>query len=323
MKALWAICAAVCVVASVADVQAGVITSVERYIAGESPCRQPTIVPGLPGLQEGSQAFVDRWGWWPLPPPGRTYYHTWENIPPELVGADYVMTYNDDCKPWVETPHSGTVRYTVTLSQAGRLYLFVDPRYVAAQGNPPFAWLTDGSAGAVFQDSDLKITLHEIQNGAHTYPSAYIYAADVPAGSYILGPTRSGAPDRFFYGIAARDILPPVIDSLSATPNVLWPPNHKMVPVAVSVTATDLCDPAPVSKIVGVTCNEPADGPGAGNTQTDWEITGDLTVLLRAERSGSQADRVYTLTVQCTDTSGNSATATVNVTVPHDQAKKK
>ena len=56
-------------------------------------------------------------------------------------------------------------------------------------------------------------------------------------------------------------------------------------------------------------------------TPADWQITDALTVNLRAERSGSGGDRVYTLGVQCPDASGNSAQKTVAVTVPHDQGK--
>lgn len=47
----------------------------------------------------------------------------------------------------------------------------------------------------------------------------------------------------------------------------------------------------------------------------DWAIIGDLTVSLRAKRSGN-ATRIYTITVQCADASGNDATGTVNVSVP-------
>jgi uncharacterized lipoprotein NlpE involved in copper resistance len=66
-------------------------------------------------------------------------------------------------------------------------------------------------------------------------------------------------------------------------------------------------DPAPKSKITGVTCNQSVTG--------DWVITGHLTVKLRAEHA-AQIVRIYTITVQCTDASGNSTTGTANVTVP-------
>jgi hypothetical protein len=113
--------------------------------------------------------------------------------------------------------------------------------------------------------------------------------------------------------VTVVDTTPPTITSISANPGTLWPPNHKMVPVVVSVTATDLCDAAPVSQIVGITSNQPVTGSGP-----DWQITGTLNANLRADRSGQEA-RIYTLTIRCTDFSGNSSFGTVTVTVPHDQ----
>ena len=117
------------------------------------------------------------------------------------------------------------------------------------------------------------------------------------------------------------DTTAPVIHGISASRTELTPVDHKMAVVTVTVTAEDLVDPQPYCWITEVTCNEPVDGPGDGNTEPDWEITGDLTVSLRAERSGSGEGRVYTIHVSCRDASGNVATATVDVIVPHDNGK--
>ncbi|MHC4266474.1 MAG: DUF1353 domain-containing protein [Planctomycetota bacterium] len=119
------------------------------------------------------------------------------------------------------------------------------------------------------------------------------------------------------------DSEPPTIHSVMATPKILRPPNHKMVEVTVKVDAVDTCDPNPVSQIVDVTCNEPINGIGDGHTKPDWEITSDLTVNLRAERSGRGTGRVYIIHIECTDASGNIATSTVDVTVPHRKHKGK
>ncbi|MDB6125394.1 MAG: domain containing protein [Pedosphaera sp.] len=60
-----------------------------------------------------------------------------------------------------------------------------------------------------------------------------------------------------------------------------------------------------------------------GHTAPDWVITSDHCVQLRAERSGKGSGRVYTITVQATDCSGNiSAPKILTVTVPHSQNKK-
>jgi hypothetical protein len=125
------------------------------------------------------------------------------------------------------------------------------------------------------------------------------------------------APDPIAVGNIILDTTPPVISSVSASPNVLWPPNHKMAPVAVAVSASDVSSPPVTCKITSVTSNEPLIGPGSGHTAPDWQITGDLSVNLRAERSGTGNGRVYTLAVQCTDASNNSSSARTTVSVPH------
>jgi hypothetical protein len=62
---------------------------------------------------------------------------------------------------------------------------------------------------------------------------------------------------------------------------------------------------------------------GDGNTSDDAVITGDLTMDLRAERSGKGSDRIYTLTAECTDSAANRTSGQVDVLVPHDRRKKK
>ncbi|HKS25288.1 MAG TPA: HYR domain-containing protein [Thermoanaerobaculia bacterium] len=116
------------------------------------------------------------------------------------------------------------------------------------------------------------------------------------------------------FHVTVQDVTPPTIQSVTATPNNLWPDNHKMVAVGIAVVAVDNCDTAPVNRIVSVTSNQPINGPGDGNTNPDYVITGDLTLQLRAERTANQ-DRTYTITVTSTDASGNTSTATVTVTV--------
>jgi hypothetical protein len=50
-------------------------------------------------------------------------------------------------------------------------------------------------------------------------------------------------------------------------------------------------------------------------------ITGGLTALLRAERSGGFLGRTYTITVECQDGAGNAVRKTTDLRVPHDQRK--
>jgi hypothetical protein len=107
-------------------------------------------------------------------------------------------------------------------------------------------------------------------------------------------------------------VVPPAISALTATPNVLWPPNGSMKAVTIGVTVADDSDPAPACAITGVTSNESLD-------VSDWTLTGPLSVSLRADRSGRGVGRVYSIAVTCINASQLSTTAVVPVTVPHDQ----
>ena len=100
----------------------------------------------------------------------------------------------------------------------------------------------------------------------------------------------------------------PVIASVTATPNVLTPPNNKLKAVRVSVAASDNCDDSPCNRIISITANEPT-------APDEIKITGNLTAMLAASKNGSAA-RIYTVTVQSSDTFGNSTTGSVTVTVP-------
>ncbi|MDH4037264.1 MAG: HYR domain-containing protein [Candidatus Krumholzibacteria bacterium] len=120
----------------------------------------------------------------------------------------------------------------------------------------------------------------------------------------------------------ATDTDPPVVRSVTASPDMLWPPNHKWVEVRVFVDAVDNCDESLSCTILEVTSNEAGNGTGDGNTEPDWMITGDTTLKLRAERSGGGDGRIYSVRVRCEDSSGNGDEHTVTVTVPHDQSGK-
>jgi hypothetical protein len=113
---------------------------------------------------------------------------------------------------------------------------------------------------------------------------------------------------------AVRHVRPPIITAMTATPDVLWPPNNQMVSVSVNVAVADDSDPAPACRITGVASDEAI--PGIG-----WRVTGALTADLLAQRFGDGGGRAYTLTVACTNSSELSSTATVKVGVAHDRRK--
>ncbi|MFI2857732.1 alginate lyase family protein [Paenibacillus sp. JSM ZJ436] len=107
---------------------------------------------------------------------------------------------------------------------------------------------------------------------------------------------------------------------------VLWPPNHRMLPVKATISAQDSLSDVNVV-LQSITSNEPDDGLGDGDRQNDiqeaeWN-TYDLEFMLRAERSGTGTGRTYTVTYLATDEAGNQATASVEVRVPHSVSIEK
>ena len=121
--------------------------------------------------------------------------------------------------------------------------------------------------------------------------------------------------------IIVEDTTPPVIEFIAASPQLLYPPNHVMTDVAISVTATDSCDNVvPVCNVTNISSDEHLNDTGDGNTDTDWEWGGSsLGVSLRAEREGSGDGRTYTIEVTCTDESGNATLAETTVFVPKNK----
>ena len=112
--------------------------------------------------------------------------------------------------------------------------------------------------------------------------------------------------------VTVEDTTDPVITEVTTNPKTLWPPNHKLRDVTVNVEAEDACGEV-TTKILSVTSNEEGEG--------DWVIVDDDTVKLRAERLGKGSGRVYTITVEATDESGNTTTETTEVTVAKSQGR--
>ena len=140
---------------------------------------------------------------------------------------------------------------------------------------------------------------------------------------YAPDPYRSSDHDPVIVGLDLCELVPPQFDSLSVTPNVLWPANHKYVDAQVTLVVSDNFDPSPSVALLGVTSNEPDNAKGDGNTVNDIVIVDDYAFRLRAERSGKGSGRVYTITYQVTDSCGNSTIDSASVLVPHDMGKGK
>lgn len=143
------------------------------------------------------------------------------------------------------------------------------------------------------------------------------FKQDAQDALYEPNPFRSSDHDAVVVGLDVCDEIDPTLD-VSATPDRLWPPNHKYVDVEATVSAADDSDPAPQVTLESVTSNEPDNAPGGGdgNTTSDVVIVDDDSFRLRAERDENGSGRVYTITYRATDACGNSTTESATVAVP-------
>jgi hypothetical protein len=148
------------------------------------------------------------------------------------------------------------------------------------------------------------------------YASTLLALAALVACREATGP-RPGSGNPEANDACTNDDVAPMVTRIGASPSRLWPPDHDMVPIDVQLDATDECS-AVTSSIVSVTSSEPDNALGDGNTTQDWRVTGPLSVLLRAERSGTGSGRTYAITVRSVDAAGNATTSTTSVLVPHD-----
>jgi 6-phosphogluconolactonase len=146
-------------------------------------------------------------------------------------------------------------------------------------------------------------------NGALTPVPGQPFGATIPSGSILTSLTV----------FPPKNCCPaPVLSGASATPDALWPPDHTFVEVTIGYEVTGPC---PNTCVLTVASNEPANAGGDGNTSPDWKVVDAHHVLLRAERSGEGAGRIYTVTITCTNNLNSlPSTRTVAVLVPHDQA---
>jgi hypothetical protein len=147
-----------------------------------------------------------------------------------------------------------------------------------------------------------------------------------PIGSTIIVYTATDASNNnsaATFVVTVVDNQPPSL-TLSLSPTVLWPPNHGLKPIHATVTASDNCSVSWVLK--SITSSEADNGLGDGDQPNDIQEaafnTADADFKLRAERAGNGPGRIYTVTYEAVDGSGNTKDVSATVTVPHSAPKE-
>lgn len=130
----------------------------------------------------------------------------------------------------------------------------------------------------------------EVPNANNSYRSFYtlIFGDGTVASGQILPDTQP----------PLGDSMPPTL-SVVLTPNIIWPPNGKMNPIEATITVQDDQDPAPVVRLVSITCNECMD-PAVDIADAELN-TDNRSFSVRSKRTGQRKDgRVYTVTYSAT-----------------------
>lgn len=121
------------------------------------------------------------------------------------------------------------------------------------------------------------------------------------------------------------DLSDPVIQ-VTATPKVLWPPNHSYHLITVQQMVEKVTDDCtgmlPITEIFvsKVTSDETYDPKKGMPEELPILISSDQrSVKLKAERKGDQNGRVYTIHLTGKDRFGNESTSQYQVLVPHNE----
>jgi hypothetical protein len=134
------------------------------------------------------------------------------------------------------------------------------------------------------------------------------------------GPLEEGSPEEQDAQAQAGEVSAlegddhRICKNVKASPDILWPPNHKFHLVTLTGAKNIY--------ITAVKQDEPLDAGGDGHTSPDAMRADDKNqVYLRAERSGQGDGRVYCIYFKAKDKYGNTCKGVVEVGVPHDMGQ--
>ena len=128
-----------------------------------------------------------------------------------------------------------------------------------------------------------------------------------------------GHTDTATVNVSVVDTVPPALTA-SVAESALWSPNHELINVGLSTSASDNSGGA-VTINVAVFSDEDDLAPDSGNFSPDARNIAPGTLRLRSERSGSGDGRVYLIVVSATDPSHNVSRVCLTVVVPKSQSQ--
>lgn len=158
-----------------------------------------------------------------------------------------------------------------------------------------------------------------VDSTGNAYVSGVTLSNDFPITPGTLQQSSRGGTETFILKIAAAqpDTTPPVI-TISATPRVLWPPDGRMVSVAVSGRITDPASGIDRNTIQFSVRDEYGLVQPQGPLTRDSSGRYSFMVGLPASRKATDLNgRVFMIRVSARDNAGNSGANWISVTVPY------
>lgn len=215
---------------------------------------------------------------------------------------------------------SDTATVTVTVTNVNDAPVAVDDSYATISAPAP---------GVLGNDSDID---GDSLTAILATPPANGTVVLNPNGSFVYTPNSGSScgTDSFTYRandgttnsnvamvtITVPDSAPPSVSASVAT-NTLWTPNHNLVNVGLSVSASDDCGSATTQIAV---FSDEDDVTADGDDQSpDAKDIAAGTLRLRSERTGSGDGRVYLIRVTATDGASNTSRSCLTVVVPKSQ----
>jgi hypothetical protein len=291
----------------------------DAYVTGETssedfPVRN-ALQPTLRGATERVDAFVTKLG-----PTGALVYSTYLGGSQEDAGSGIAVdgagrAYVTGATTSTDFPLKDPVQASCapSLGSSGRCPEDVFVVALDAQGSElVYSTYLGGAVGSPgFPPIDAATGI-AVDRAGNAYITGVTISTDFPTLHAVQPAYGGGGQDALITKLAAVN-SPPECTAATATPGTLWPPNHRLVLVAIQGVTDPDGDPVTI-QITGITQDEPL----SGNTP-DATGLGSATAQVRAERAGGADGRVYHLTFTATDSQGASCAGTVTVCVPHDQ----
>ncbi|PLS08389.1 endo-1,4-beta-xylanase [Neobacillus cucumis] len=200
----------------------------------------------------------------------------------------------------------------------------VDTTAPVTTDNAPTAWVNKDVTVALHANdngSGVKATYYKIDNGTEHTGSTFTISDEGVHTITYWSVDNAGNVEPVKTTTVKLDKTAPTL-TITLDKSVLWPANHKMVPVTASISSSDATSGIDSVVLTSITCNEKIPSDDIQNVKLNTSITGSTTTFeLRADRLGNGNGRIYTITFTATDKAGNEITKSVTASVPHDQSK--